>query len=69
MKTVLKNPNIVTSKWVFRCKYNSDNTINKRKARLVARSFTQKKGVNYNETYSLTLKHDFLRIVKPLAVT
>ena len=47
---VPKNYNIVTPKWVFRYKYNSDNSINKRKARLVARGFTQKQGVDYNNT-------------------
>jgi len=49
---VPKNYNIVTPKWVFRYKYNPDNSINKRKARLVARGFTQKQGVDYNNTYS-----------------
>jgi len=65
---VQKNYNIVTPKWVFRYKYNPDNTINKRKARLVTRGFTQKQGVDYNKTYSSTLKYDSLRTITALAV-
>jgi len=67
-KTVPKGDNIVTPKWVFRYKYNSDNTINKRKARLVVKGFTQKEGINYNKTYSPTLKQNSLRIVTSLAI-
>jgi len=48
MKNIPKGANIVTSKWVFRYKYNSDNTINKRKARMVARGFIQKHRSDYN---------------------
>jgi len=44
------------SKRVFIYKYNSNNTINKRKARLVACGFNQKHRIDYNEIYSSTLK-------------
>jgi len=64
---VPKGSNIITPKWVFRYKYNSDNSINKRKARLVARGFTQKQGIDYNETFSPTLKQDSLRIATAIA--
>jgi len=65
---VPKNYIIVTPKWDFSNKYNPDNSINKRKARLVARGFTQKQGVDYNNTYSPTLKYDSLRTITALAV-
>jgi hypothetical protein len=44
--------NIVGSKWVFRIKRKADSNIKKYKARLVARRFTQKFGVDYFDTFS-----------------
>ena len=39
-------------KWVFVRKRNENNEVVRYKARLVAQGFTQKPGVDYNETYS-----------------
>jgi len=68
VKSIPKNTNLVSAKWVFRNKYNSDNTINTRKARLVERGFTQKQGIDYDKTFSPTLKSKSLRLVDALAV-
>ena len=46
------NTNIVNSKWVLRIKKNSAGKIDKYKAQLVARGFTQIYGINYYETYT-----------------
>ena len=64
---VPKNANIITPRWVFRYKYDSDGNITKRKARLVARGFKQKFGVDYKEAFSPTLKQDSLRIISAIA--
>jgi hypothetical protein len=42
----------ISCKWVFRIKRKVDNTIDKYKARLVARGFTQLYGVNFTETFA-----------------
>ena len=44
--------NIVDSKWVFRIKLNAAGEVDKYKARLVARGFTQIYGIDYYETCS-----------------
>jgi len=45
--------NIVGCKWVFRLKRKADGSIDKYKAHLVARGFTQIYGIDYYNTYSL----------------
>ncbi len=43
--------NIVGSKWVFQLKCKADRSVDKYKARLIARGFTQVYGTDYFETY------------------
>jgi hypothetical protein len=54
--------NIVSSRWVFAVKYNPDGTVKKFKARIVARGFSQKYGIDFEETFAPTVRHDTLRI-------
>jgi len=60
--------NIVSCKWVLKYKRDSNGNIVKRKARLVARGFTQRYGIDYTITFSPTLKLDSLRIIIAIAV-
>lgn len=46
------NKNVVTSKWVLKIKRKPDGTIDRYKARLVARGFSQIYGIDYHETYA-----------------
>lgn len=59
--------NIVECKWVFKRKINSDNSVRHR-ARLVAKGFSQKLGIDYEETYSPVVRHSTLRLLIALAV-
>ena len=42
----------ISCKWVYKVKYHADGTLDKYKARLVARGFTQRKGINYGDICS-----------------
>jgi hypothetical protein len=52
--TMIPTPHIfpVGSKWIFVRKRNENNEVVRYKARLVAQEFTQKPGIDFDETYS-----------------
>lgn len=57
----------ISCKWVFKVKRNSDGSIDKFKARLCARGFSQQHGFDYNETYAPVAKLTTLRILLSIA--
>ncbi|KAI0993191.1 hypothetical protein K3495_g14993, partial [Podosphaera aphanis] len=54
--------NTVSTKWVFTIKLKKDGSIERYKARLVARGFSQQYGVDYTETFAPTVRMDTLRL-------
>ncbi|GBP45855.1 Retrovirus-related Pol polyprotein from transposon TNT 1-94 [Eumeta japonica] len=57
----------VQCKWVYKKKVNSDNSVRYR-ARLVAKGFTQKPGLDYEETFSPVVRHSTLKMLFALSV-
>jgi len=59
--------NVVTGKWIFKHKFHADGSLDRYKARWVLRGFTQRPGVDYDETFSPVVKPATVRTVITLA--
>ena len=58
---------VVSSKWIYKIKHVVDDSIEKYKARFVARGFSQKKGINYEETFEPVARYTSIKSVLALA--
>lgn len=58
-----KNKNIVTCKWVFSLKIDEHGNPIRYKARLVARGFSQKYLIDYNETFAPVARISSFRFI------
>lgn len=55
-------------KWIFKTKRDSNGSIERYKARLVVKGFTQKKGIDYKENFSSVSSKDSFRTIMTLMV-
>ncbi|GBP46785.1 Retrovirus-related Pol polyprotein from transposon TNT 1-94 [Eumeta japonica] len=59
------NVRLLDCKWVFRVKNEESST--RYKARLCAKGFAQKSGIDYTETFSPTVRYDSIRLLLSIA--
>jgi hypothetical protein len=62
-----KNKDVVSSKWIYKIKHATDGSIEKHKARFVARGFSQKEGIDYEETFAHVARYTSIRTIIALA--
>ena len=59
---------VVSSKWIYKIKHTADGTsIEKYKARFVARGFSQKEGIDYEETFVPVARYTSIKTIMALA--
>lgn len=58
-----KGKSVVSSKWLFKIKHNADGSIEKYKARFVARGFSQREGIDYEETFAPVARYTSIRTI------
>ena len=61
-----KGAKTVGCKWVYKTKRDSKGNVERFKARLAAKGFTQREGIDYNETFSPVSSKDSFRIIMAL---
>ncbi|XP_019258479.1 PREDICTED: uncharacterized protein LOC109236724 [Nicotiana attenuata] len=61
--------NVVGGKWVYRVKQKSDGSLDRCKARLVDKSYTQVPGVDYGETFGPVVRPTTIRLVVSIAIS
>jgi len=61
--------NVVSGKWVFKHKFKADGTLEQYKARWVLRGFTQRPGIDFDETFSPVVKPATVRTVLSLSLS
>ena len=54
---------VVKAKWVLRRKLLPGGKLDKLKARIVAKGFTQREGIDYEETFSPTVRFESVRLM------
>ena len=64
----LEGKSVVPSKWIYKIKHIADTSIEKYKARFVAHGFSQKEGMDYENTFAPIARYTSIKYVFALAI-
>ena len=59
---------VVTSKWIYKIKHGVDGSVEKQKARFVARGFSKKEGVDNDETFASVVLYTSIKAIIAIAL-
>jgi len=58
---------VVGSRWIYKVKQEADGSVEKYKARFVARGFSQIKGIDYEETFTPVVRYSYIWTILALS--
>ena len=64
-----KGRKLVRCRWVYKTKFGPDGKVDRHKARLVAKVFSQVEGIDYTEAFSPVAKTNSMHLVLSLAAS
>jgi hypothetical protein len=63
-----RDKSVVSSKWIYKIKHVADGSVEKFKEIFVARGFTQKEGIDYEETFSPVARYTSIQTIIALSL-
>jgi hypothetical protein len=63
-----KDKSVVSSKWIYKIKHAADGSVEKFKAIFLAKGFSQKEGIDYDDNFSHVARYTSIRVIIALAL-